>query len=305
MATKDKQKEVTLHFDWLELAIFMAPGSLGLLHAYCVYFLHDVAPFFFLLYVVIPYLDLYSSKAKNHTENEQRLRSKDWRFLIPIYFFFVTYWIDVYATFEYMVYVFDNHSYLRCALIIPMLWLTGGKEVIVGHEMGHRKSCIHRFLGYLLYLRFLNTTFIITHNKGHHKWVATPLDAASAAKGQTVFQFIAHSIPHSFIQGWKIEEERIEKNHGPGVSPILKILLNQIFLMKLGEVVYLGVVYYIWGFKMLCFAVLLGFLLQCSLEIINYVEHYGLRRKEISPGKYERVTIKHSWNSSHSLVNYL
>ena len=175
----------------------------------------------------------------------------------------------------------------------------------MGHELGHRKNCLHRFFGYLLYLRFLNTNFIITHNKGHHKWVATPLDAASATKGQTVFQFIAHSIPHSFIQGWKIEEERIEKNHGPEVSPILKVLLNQVFLMKLGEVIYLGVVYYIWGFRMFCFAVLIGFMLQCSLEIINYVEHYGLRRKEISPGKYERVNISHSWNSSHSLSNVL
>lgn len=75
--------------------------------------------------------------------------------------------------------------------------------------------------------------------------------------------------------------------------------------MKLGELVYLGVVYYFWGFRMLCFAILFGFLLQISLEIINYVEHYGLRRKEIAPGKYERVNISHSWNSSHSMSNVL
>jgi alkane 1-monooxygenase len=33
------------------------------------------------------------------------------------------------------------------------------------------------------------------------------------------------------------------------------------------------------------------------LETINYVEHYGLRRKEIGKGLYEPVDIHHSWNA--------
>lgn len=76
------------------------------------------------------------------------------------------------------------------------------------------------------------------------------------------------------------------------------MVLNQVFLMKLGEVLYLGIVAYIWGLKILSFALLHGFLQHFGLEVINYVEHYGLRRKEIAPGKYERVNISHSWNSS-------
>ena len=40
------------------------------------------------------------------------------------------------------------------------------------------------------------------------------------------------------------------------------------------------------------------------LELVNYVEHYGIVRKEISPGKYERVNPIHSWNSSHLLSNF-
>jgi alkane 1-monooxygenase len=37
------------------------------------------------------------------------------------------------------------------------------------------------------------------------------------------------------------------------------------------------------------------------LEVINYVEHYGLQRQEISKGNYEKVQPYHSWNSDHSL----
>ena len=75
--------------------------------------------------------------------------------------------------------------------------------------------------------------------------------------------------------------------------------------MKLGELVYLSLIYYFWGFKLLCFSVLLGLLLQLGLEIINYIEHYGLRRKEIGPGKYERVNVTHSWNSSLSVDSFM
>ena len=41
------------------------------------------------------------------------------------------------------------------------------------------------------------------------------------------------------------------------------------------------------------------------LESINYIEHYGLSRKEISPGVYEPVDITHSWNAPHRISNYL
>ena len=40
------------------------------------------------------------------------------------------------------------------------------------------------------------------------------------------------------------------------------------------------------------------------LELVNYVEHYGIVRKEVAPGKYEKVNPLHSWNSSHLLSNF-
>ncbi len=35
------------------------------------------------------------------------------------------------------------------------------------------------------------------------------------------------------------------------------------------------------------------------LETVNYIEHYGLQRKQIEDGKYERALPEHSWNSNH------
>jgi alkane 1-monooxygenase len=41
------------------------------------------------------------------------------------------------------------------------------------------------------------------------------------------------------------------------------------------------------------------------LETVNYIEHYGLERKEFSPGRYEPVLPRHSWNSAHRVSNWL
>ena len=40
------------------------------------------------------------------------------------------------------------------------------------------------------------------------------------------------------------------------------------------------------------------------LEVINYIEHYGLTREEIAPGRYVKVTPVHSWNSAHTVTSY-
>jgi alkane 1-monooxygenase len=41
------------------------------------------------------------------------------------------------------------------------------------------------------------------------------------------------------------------------------------------------------------------------LETINYIEHYGLERREIRPGVYERTTPHHSWNASERVTNWV
>ena len=41
------------------------------------------------------------------------------------------------------------------------------------------------------------------------------------------------------------------------------------------------------------------------LELINYVEHYGLTRKHLGGGKYEHVKPHHSWNAGHTATNWL
>lgn len=40
------------------------------------------------------------------------------------------------------------------------------------------------------------------------------------------------------------------------------------------------------------------------LEMVNYIEHYGILRREIAPNRYERVNPLHSWNANQLLTNF-
>ena len=42
-----------------------------------------------------------------------------------------------------------------------------------------------------------------------------------------------------------------------------------------------------------------------QLELVNYVEHYGLTRKHLGDGKYEHVQPRHSWNAAQRVSNWL
>ena len=42
-----------------------------------------------------------------------------------------------------------------------------------------------------------------------------------------------------------------------------------------------------------------------QLELVNYVEHYGLTRRYLGEGRYEHVLPRHSWNASHRASNWL
>jgi alkane 1-monooxygenase len=55
----------------------------------------------------------------------------------------------------------------------------------------------------------------------------------------------------------------------------------------------------------LAFFLLQGLFAAGSLEIINYIEHYGLERKKLDDGRYERTTHLHSWNSDYALSNLM
>ena len=67
------------------------------------------------------------------------------------------------------------------------------------------------------------------------------------------------------------------------------------------QLLFVSTIFFFFGWMItlyyLC-AAIIGILL---LETVNYIEHYGLQRKQIGQGKFERAMPQHSWNSNHIL----
>ena len=64
-------------------------------------------------------------------------------------------------------------------------------------------------------------------------------------------------------------------------------------------------IYYFFGVSGMVFFLIYAAGTIFLVETINYVEHYGLKRNEMTPGVYEPVSIHHSWNAPQTLQNIL
>jgi alkane 1-monooxygenase len=182
-------------------------------------------------------------------------------------------------------------------LTVSLGVISGSGGIVIAHELMHRASRFPRVLAEILMTQASYAHFCIEHVFGHHRHVATPLDPASSRRGEGVFAFVPRSIIGGIISAWRIETDRVARRgfawslaDGRLRMPLVMALLYTAVAAGFGV---LGVFVFL---TQSAIAVTL-------LEVINYLEHYGLTRREIEPGRYERVGPEHSWNSSHRVSN--
>jgi alkane 1-monooxygenase len=127
------------------------------------------------------------------------------------------------------------------------------------------------------------------------------VDPASSDMNQTLYQFVPQSIIGSYTSVWEYEQNRLRKEK----SLIKKFLLNRLVIFNVCHLLWAGIVTYFFGILGLVFVLAYALVSVFYLEIINYVEHYGLKRSKDENGIYEPVNIKHSWNAPHRFTNYV
>src|SRR5690606_29685538 len=84
-----------------------------------------------------------------------------------------------------------------------------GFAINLGHELGHKKSTLERWLGKLALALACYGHFYVEHNRGHHRDVATPVDPASSRMGESIYRFVLREMPGSFRRAWQLEKERL------------------------------------------------------------------------------------------------
>jgi alkane 1-monooxygenase len=144
-------------------------------------------------------------------------------------------------------------------------------------------------------LKTLYIHFFTEHLHGHHKNVATPLDAASANLGDNVYSFVLRSISHSYGSSYRIERDKFKR----------PFLLNLTVWSVIITFLLPALVWWKFGGKAMFFFSLNAFLQVFFLEVINFIEHYGLRRQQLKDGSYEPVNVTHSWNTPARITNYV
>mgnify|MGYP005729209483 FL=1 len=172
--------------------------------------------------------------------------------------------------------------------------LLATNAINVAHELGHRMSKTERTLSKILLIPCLYMHFYLEHNFGHHKNVATPEDPATSKFNQSVYHFWITSVFNQFINAWKIQKEILKRSEKSFIS-----FQNDMIWYMIIQSAYLYLIFMFFGIYGLFYAVIVGIQSFLFLETINYIEHYGLVRKKLSSGRYERVQTHHSWNSNH------
>lgn len=168
----------------------------------------------------------------------------------------------------------------------------------LSHELGHKRDALGRKLALFNSALGGYGHFSIEHNRGHHRHVSTPEDPASARLGESIYRFVLREMPGAFLRAWRLEAQRLENR---GMSRWHSH--NEILQAGALTVALYGGLLALYGWPMVPVLGLVAFWGAFQLTSANYIEHYGLQRRRLPDGGYERCQPHHSWNSNHLVSN--
>jgi alkane 1-monooxygenase len=183
------------------------------------------------------------------------------------------------------------------ALTVAMV---SGVAINTAHELGHKRASFERWLSRVALAQSGYGHFFIEHNRGHHVRVATPEDPASARLGESFYAFLPRTVIGSLRSAWELERVRLARLGSSVWGP-----RNDILGAWGMSVVLYGALVAVFGTVVLPYLLIQAVFGFSLLEVVNYLEHYGLLRQRADDGRYERTRAEHSWNSNNVASNVL
>ncbi|MBC7164828.1 MAG: alkane 1-monooxygenase [Roseovarius sp.] len=178
--------------------------------------------------------------------------------------------------------------------------ITGTVGINYSHELMHRTNRGERFLGDVLLAMVLYSHFRSEHLQVHHRHVGTPRDPVTARYNEGFHRFFPRVLRDCWRSAFRAEREMLARKgrpwHDPG-NPFWRYWALQGVMVLLAVVIggRVGLGLFVWQ----------AVVAVWQLELVNYIEHYGLTRKHLGDGKYEHVKPRHSWNAAHRATNWL
>lgn len=249
-------------------------------------------------YVLIPIVDIFlrgqsrqDNSNNNPTKNQIAFLIRFW----PIIQFFILF---------YSIHSVSNSTTIEISELIATAAITGIITGAIGitfaHELMHKKTKLERWLADILMGLVMYGHFRTEHLNIHHRYVGTPKDAATAKFNENIFIFLTRVIPGCFCSAWNEEKTRLKKTGKRTYS-----LQNPFWQYSGLAVTFTSVAALVGGTAGILFFVTQAVVAIIHLELANYIEHYGLQRRETSLGRYEPTRPHHSWNSNEKASNWL
>jgi alkane 1-monooxygenase len=130
--------------------------------------------------------------------------------------------------------------------------------------------------------------------------VSTPEDPASARLGESFYAFLPRTVLGSLRSAWSLEKARFAR-----LERSQWTIRNDLLNAWLMSVVLFGTLIAVFGATIIPYLLLQAVLGFSLLEVVNYLEHYGLLRRRREDGRYERCRAEHSWNSNNVASNVM
>ena len=178
--------------------------------------------------------------------------------------------------------------------------VVGGIAINTAHELGHKRASSEKWLSRVALAQTGYGHFFIEHNRGHHVKVATPEDPASSRLGESFWAFLPRTVIGSLRSAWGIEAARLDRLGKSHLS-----IHNDVLSAWAMTIVLFGGLALVFGAVVLPYLLVQAVIGFSLLEVVNYLEHYGLLRQKREDGRYERCLPEHSWNSNNVASNVL
>ncbi len=177
--------------------------------------------------------------------------------------------------------------------------VTVATAMTAGHELIHRTSRWEAGIGAALLSTGWYATYKPEHLYGHHLRCGTREDNATAERDENAYLFILRAMRANPRDGYALQAERMRRR---GRSPWS--WRNEMVWWTALSLALTAGAFALGGAEGMLF-----FLGQCVvavflLELINYVEHYGLMRRVVD-GRLERIGPQHSWSTQALLTNWI
>ncbi len=178
--------------------------------------------------------------------------------------------------------------------------ISGSIGINYSHELMHQKSKLERWLADLLLATVLYSHFRSEHLRVHHLYIGTPRDPVTAHYNEGFHRFLPRVLGQCLTSSWKAEKALLARRDLPVTH-----LSNPFWRYAALQGAMLALAFAIGGWMGLLLFIYQASVAIWQLELVNYIEHYGLTRRHLGEGKYEHVLPRHSWNADHTASNWL